>query len=59
MLPFIVCIEEEERRVWSQAVQRNLPRPSGVNSSILKGAPHRDQKYRDLYEVGETTPTGY
>ena len=22
-----------------------------MNTSVLKGAPHRDQKYRDLYEV--------
>uniref|UniRef100_A0A1X7TE27 Cell division cycle 5-like protein n=1 Tax=Amphimedon queenslandica TaxID=400682 RepID=A0A1X7TE27_AMPQE len=43
--------EEEERKTWSQAVQRGLPRPCEVNTSILKGAPHRDQKYRDLYEV--------
>lgn len=43
--------EEEERKTWSQAVQRGLPRPCEVNTSVLKGAPHRDQKYRDLYEV--------
>eukprot|EP00117_Sycon_ciliatum_P007989 scpid36283/ scgid10888/ Cell division cycle 5-like protein; Pombe cdc5-related protein len=28
--------EEAERRLWSQAVQRDLPRPSGVNTSILR-----------------------
>ena len=42
---------EKERKTWSQAVQRDLPRPREVNTAILKGAPHRDQKFRDLYEV--------
>ena len=46
-------VEERERRRRSQAVQRDLPRPSGINATILKGAPHRDQKYRDLYEAEE------
>lgn len=45
--------EEADRRTWSQSVQRNLPRPSDINTTILKGAPHRDQKYRDLYEAEE------
>ena len=45
--------EERERRRRSQTVQRDLPRPSGINTTILKGAPHRDQKYRDLYEAEE------
>ena len=44
-------LEEANRRTWSQSVQRDLPRPSDINTTILKGAPHRDQKYRDLYEV--------
>ncbi len=44
-------IDNEQRKLWSQSVQRDLPRPTSVNTNILKGAPHRDQKYRDLYEV--------
>ena len=32
-------------------VQRSLPRPSDVNTAILRGAPHKDQKNRALYEV--------
>lgn len=48
---FFQNLVERERKTWSQAVQRDLPRPREVNNSILKGAPHRDQKFRDLYEV--------
>ena len=33
-------------------MQRHLPRPTEINDSILRGAPHKDQKYRALYEVG-------
>ena len=44
-------VEERQWRRQSQSVQRRLPRPSDVNTAILRGAPHRDQKYRDLYEV--------
>lgn len=47
---------EEEEREWlrqSQPVQRALPRPSDINASILRGAPHKDQKYRALYEAEE------
>ena len=44
-------VEERQWRKQSQSVQRRLPRPSDVNTAILRGAPHRDQKYRDLYEV--------
>ncbi len=35
----------------SQVVQRGLPHPTDVNTSILRGAPHKDQKYRELYQV--------
>ena len=42
---------EREWRCQSQAVQRDLPRPTDVNTSILRGAPHKDQKYRELYKV--------
>ena len=45
---------EEEEREWrrqSSAVQQGLPRPSEVNSSVLRGPPHKDQKNRALYEV--------
>jgi pre-mRNA-splicing factor CDC5/CEF1 len=47
---------EEEEREWrcqSQPVQRSLPRPTDINTSILRGAPHKDQKYRALYEAEE------
>lgn len=30
--------EEKERRLWSQAVQRSMPRPSDVNTSVLRPA---------------------
>ena len=46
-------IEEREWRRQSQAVQRHLPRPVDVNTTILRGAPHKDQKYRALYEAEE------
>ena len=52
--------KEEEEREWrrqSQAVQRDLPRPIDINASILRGAPHKDQKYRALYEVGTYSHT--
>lgn len=42
---------EREWRSQSQTVQRSLPRPTDVNTSILRGAPHKDQKYRELYKV--------
>ena len=45
---------EEEEREWrrqSSAVQQGLPRPCEVNSSVLRGPPHKDQKNRALYEV--------
>ena len=45
-------VEERQWRRQSQSVKRGLPRPTDVNSAILRGAPHRDQKYRDMYEVG-------
>ena len=48
-LPFV---EEREWKRQSKAVQRHLPRPTDINDSILRGAPHKDQKYRALYEVG-------
>ena len=38
-------------KTWSQPVQRNLPRPTEVNTFILKGKPHKDQKFSDLYQV--------
>lgn len=47
---------EEEEREWrrqSSAVQQGLPRPSEVNSSVLRGPPHKDQKNRALYEAEE------
>ena len=43
--------EASEWRRQSQSVQRDLPRPTDVNTSILRGAPHRDQKFRELYKV--------
>ena len=45
--------EEREWRRQSQSVQRHLPRPVDVNTTILRGAPHKDQKYRALYEAEE------
>lgn len=45
------CVEERVWRRQSQAVQRALPRPTDVNTSVLRGAPHKDQKYRELYKV--------
>ncbi|XP_028414802.1 cell division cycle 5-related protein-like [Dendronephthya gigantea] len=33
-----VLEEEKERKLWSQAVQRDLPRPSDVNTTILRPA---------------------
>ncbi|CAB4038933.1 cell division cycle 5 [Paramuricea clavata] len=30
--------EEKERRLWSQAVQRDMPRPSDVNTTVLRPA---------------------
>ena len=50
----IAVVSPPEEREWlrqSQPVQRALPRPSDINASILRGAPHKDQKYRALYEV--------
>ena len=47
----VYLTEEREWRRQSQAVQRGLPRPADVNTSVLRGAPHKDQKYRDLYKV--------
>lgn len=44
-------VEEREWRLQSQVVQRGLPRPNDVNTSVLRGAPHKDQKYRELYKV--------
>ncbi len=61
---FFVCVdflritEEKEWRRQSQSVQRKLPRPTDVNTSILRGAPHKDQKYRDLYKVHNSTILG-
>lgn len=49
-----LCVSLAEEREWrrqSQAVQRALPRPTDVNTSILRGAPHKDQKYREIYKV--------
>ena len=31
-------VEEKERRLWSQAVQRDMPRPSDVNTTVLRPA---------------------
>ena len=45
------CIGERQWHRQNQSIQRRLPQPSDVNTAILRGAPHRDQKYRDLYEV--------
>ena len=53
----VIILEEKERRSWSHAVQRDLPRPCEINTSVLKGAPHRDQKYRYIYEVRNYTCT--
>ena len=43
--------EVQEFYLRSQAVQRNLPRPSDINTSILRGTLHPEQKMRSLYEV--------
>jgi pre-mRNA-splicing factor CDC5/CEF1 len=45
--------EEKEWRRQSQPVQRSLPRPADVNTAILRGAPHKEQKNRPLYEAEE------
>ena len=50
-LYFRLCVEEREWRRQSQAVQRALPRPTDINTAILRGAPHKDQKNRAFYEV--------
>ena len=51
--PYVYTSEEREWRRQSQSVQRHLPRPVDVNTTILRGAPHKDQKYRALYEAEE------
>ena len=48
---FINITEIQEFYLRSQAVQRNLPRPSDINTTILRGALHPEQKMRLLYEV--------
>ena len=47
------------KRRQSQVVQQNLPRPTDINTSILRGAPHKDQKYRELYKVSLCYTTEY
>ena len=44
-------IEVQEFYLRSQAVQRNLPRPSDINTTILRGTLHPEQKMKSLYEV--------
>jgi len=43
--------ERQDFLLRSQAVQRSLPRPNDVNTTILRGAVHSDQKMKSLYEV--------
>ena len=31
-------VEEKERRLWSQSVRRDMPRPSDVNTTVLRPA---------------------
>lgn len=45
------CLEIQEFYLRSQAVQRNLPRPSDINTTILRGTLHPEQKMKSLYEV--------
>ena len=40
--------EEAERRLWSQSVQRGLPRPTSVNSAILRP---RELQLTELQQV--------
>ena len=50
----MLCInitEIQEFYLHSQAVQQNLPHPSDINTTILQGALHPEQKVRLLYEV--------
>ena len=48
----IYCLtKKQDFLLRSQAVQRSLPRPNDVNTTILRGAVHRDQKMKSLYEV--------
>ena len=48
-LDFDLILREWRRQ--SQPVQRSLPRPADVTTAILRGAPHKEQKNRTLYEV--------
>lgn len=48
---FFFVAAEQKWHCQSQTVQRALPRPTDVNISVLRGAPHKDQKYRELYKV--------
>ena len=47
------CVEERERKRRSQAVQRNLPRPSDINSSALRGGQFVDHKHKAIFEAEE------
>jgi len=50
---FHFLAEKQDFLLRSQAVQRSLPRPNDVNTTILRGAVHPDQKMKSLYEVCE------
>ncbi|XP_065908621.1 cell division cycle 5-like protein isoform X2 [Dysidea avara] len=43
--------EKQDFLLRSQAVQRSLPHPNDVNTTILRGAVHPDQKIKSLYEA--------
>ncbi|XP_054163592.1 cell division cycle 5-like protein [Oppia nitens] len=44
---------EAERKRQSQAVQRDLPRPSDINNSILRPGAHTDPQVTDLQKAEE------
>ena len=44
-------LDIQEFYLRSQSVQRNLPRPSDINTTILRGTLHPEQKMKSLYEV--------
>jgi pre-mRNA-splicing factor CDC5/CEF1 len=45
--------EERERKRRSQAVQRSLPRPSDISTSLQKGGQHVDPKHKAVVEAEE------
>ena len=54
MVVLVLCVaEDRERRRYSQAVQRCLPRPSDINLTGLKSGAHPDQKQKALFDAEE------